>query len=258
MQQSSDVTAPLSAAARPEKTGGQKIGVLISHGFTGSPASTRPWAEFLAERGYAVEAPLLPGHGTTWQEMNTTRWYDWYGEVRRAFEKLSAENDQVVVGGLSMGGALAMRLAADVGDRVAGLVLVNPAVATQRKDVLALPVLKWVIGSLPGIGNDIAKPGVDEFGYDRTPLRAAHSMMQAWKPLRADLGRITAPVLYFKSTVDRVVDPLSLQVIRAQIGSTDFTSRELVDSYHVATLDHDAETIFSESGDFIARVTVHA
>lgn len=258
MSNTTDATSPFSAAAQPEKTGGKKIGVLVSHGFTGSPASTRPWGEHLAAQGYAVEVPLLPGHGTTWQDMNTTRWADWYREVRQSFEKLSAENDHVVVAGLSMGGALVLRLAADVGDRVAGIVLVNPAVATQRKDVLALPVLKWVLGSLPGIGNDIAKPGVEEFGYDRTPLRAAHSMMQAWKPLRADLGRVTTPVLYFKSAVDNVVDPLSLQIIRTQIGSTDFTSRELADSLHVATLDHDAETIFAESADFIARVTAHA
>ncbi len=101
--------APLPA--RPELTGGRRVGVLLSHGFTGSPASMRPWGECLAERGYAVEVPLLPGHGTTWQELNITTWDDWYAEVDPAFEKLAAENDAVVVGGLSMGGALVLRLA---------------------------------------------------------------------------------------------------------------------------------------------------
>ena len=92
----------------------------MSHGFTGSPYSMKPWARHLAEHGYAVEVPLLPGHGTTWQEMNRTRWEDWYAEVTRAFDKLAAENDVVVAAGLSMGGALVLRLAADHPDRVAG------------------------------------------------------------------------------------------------------------------------------------------
>lgn len=246
---------PLSIAARPEETGGRRVGVLLTHGFTGSPASMKPWAESLARRGYAVEVPRLPGHGTRWQDLNATVWDDWYGEVRRAFEKLSAENDVVAACGLSLGGGLTLRLAADVGDRVAGLVLVNPAVHLARKDILALPLLKWFIGSFPGVGNDIALEGAEEFGYDRTPLKAAHSMMRGWKALRADLPRVEAPILFFKSDVDHVVDPSSRELIRAGVRSTDFTEHPLHRSYHVATLDHDAETIHAESADFITRVT---
>lgn len=248
-------TAALSLPAHPDLTGGRRIGVLVSHGFTGSPFSVRPWAESLAERGYAVEVPLLPGHGTTWREMNTTGWQDWYAAVRRAYDKLAAENEAVVVAGLSMGGALALRLAADLGDAVAGVIVVNPAVATTRKDVLALPVLKHVIGSLPAIGNDIKKQGVVEHAYDRTPLRAVHSMMQNWKALRDDLPRVTAPLLFFKSAVDHVVDPSSLRLIRAGVSSKEFIELVLPDSYHVATLDNDAPTIFEESAAFVARVT---
>jgi carboxylesterase len=247
--------APLSISAHPENTGGRRVGVLLSHGFTGSPFSMRPWGEFLAERGYAVEVPRLPGHGTTWQEMNRTRWDDWYAEVTRSFEKLSGENDAVVVGGLSMGGALVLRLAADHADRIAGVVVVNPAVSTTRKDVLALPVLKHVVGAFPGITNDIKQPGLDEHGYAKSPLKAAASMMQAWKPLRADLGRITAPLLYFRSTVDHVVDDSSEPIITRGVSSTDLTVRRLENSYHVATIDNDAPMIFEESADFVRRVT---
>ncbi|MEO7351067.1 MAG: alpha/beta fold hydrolase, partial [Marmoricola sp.] len=135
-----------------------RIGVLLSHGFTGSPASMKGWGEYLAAQGYAVSVPRLPGHGTTWQEMNTTTWADWNAEVERAFEALSNQVDSVFVCGLSMGGGLALRLAADHPDRVAGLVLVNPAVGSARKDVKLLPVLKHVIASFPGIANDIKKP----------------------------------------------------------------------------------------------------
>jgi carboxylesterase len=181
------LASPLSVAARPDLTGGRRVGVLLSHGFTGSPASMKPWGEFLAERGYAVEVPRLPGHGTTWQDMNKTAWNDWYAEASRVFEKLHAENDAVVVAGLSMGGALMLRLAADQPDRVAGVVVVNPALATKRLDVRLLPVLKHVVPSFPGITNDIKKPGIEEHGYARTPLRAAHSMFRAWPLLVADL-----------------------------------------------------------------------
>jgi carboxylesterase len=246
---------PLSEPARPELTGGRRVGVLLSHGFTGSPASMKPWGEALAAKGYAVEVPRLPGHGTTWQEMNKTTWADWYAEVTRAFDKLQAENDHVVVAGLSMGGALVLRLAADRPADVDGVILVNAAVATNRKDVLALPVLKWVIPSFPGITNDIKKPDTEEFGYTKTPLKAAHSMMSNWKPLRADLAKVTAPILFFRSATDHVVDPSSSRIIAAAVSSRDFTERMLEDSYHVATLDNDAQTIFDGSAEFIARVT---
>jgi carboxylesterase len=172
---------PFYADATPNAGDGQRVGVLLSQGFTGSPASMVPWGMHLAEQGFGVAVPRLPGHGTTWQELNRTRWADWYGEVERAFEKLRANCDQVVVGGLSMGGGLVLQLAADRGREVAGVMLVNAAVNTERKDVRALPVLKWLIPSFPGITNDIKKPGVEEHGYSRTPLKAAASMMLAWR-----------------------------------------------------------------------------
>ncbi|MCW2844080.1 MAG: alpha/beta hydrolase fold protein [Nocardioides sp.] len=249
------LASPLSVDARPELTGGRRIGVLLSHGFTGSPASMKPWGEYLAAQGYAVEVPRLPGHGTTWQDMNKTAWADWYAEVTSAFEKLSGENDAVVVAGLSMGGALVLRLAADHPDRIAGVVVVNPAVATGRFDVKLLPVLKHLVPSFPGIINDIKKEGGEEHGYARTPLRAAHSMFRAWPPLVSDLPKVTAPLLYFRSTVDHVVDELSQPLITGKVSSREIIERRLEESYHVATLDNDADRIFEESAAFVARVT---
>ncbi|WP_085874894.1 MULTISPECIES: alpha/beta hydrolase [unclassified Nocardioides] len=249
------LASPFSRPARPELTGGRKVGVLLSHGFTGQPASMTPWAEAMAAKGYAVELPRLPGHGTTWQEMNTTRWEHWYAEITAAFEKLSAENDAVVVGGLSMGGALVLRLAEDHPDRVAGVMVVNPAIATKRFDVKLLPLLKHLVPSFPGIANDIKKPGVEEHGYTKTPLKAAHSMMQAWPKIAADLPKITAPMIYFRSTEDHVVDEKTQPIITSGISSTDVTVVPLENSYHVATIDNDAEKIFEQSAAFVARVT---
>jgi carboxylesterase len=246
---------PFHADATPNPADGQRVGVLLSQGFTGSPASMVPWGRYLAEQGFGVAVPRLPGHGTTWQELNRTRWADWYGEIERAFEKLRANCDQVVVGGLSMGGSLVLRLAADRGRDVAGIVLVNPAVNIDRKDVLALPVLKHVVPAFPGIANDIKKPGVEEHGYTKTPLKATHSMLTAWKRLREDLPKVTQPVLMFRSTEDHVVDPSSARIITSTISSRDLTERMLENSYHVATLDNDAPAIFEESAQFVRRVT---
>jgi carboxylesterase len=252
---SDDPTAPLSIAARPELTGGRRVGVLLSHGFTGSPASIRPWGEYLGAQGYGVQVPRLPGHATTWRELNTLTWDDWYGEITRVFDQLCLDHDAVVVGGLSMGGALVLQVAADHPDRVAGLVLVNPAVATERWDVKLLPVLKHLVPSFPGIGNDIKKPGGDEHCYDRTPLKAIHSLMQAWTPLIADLPKVTAPILYFRSAEDHVVDGASQPIITSRISSSEVTERPLPASYHVATLDNDAPQIFEESAEFVRKVT---
>jgi len=247
---------PFSAPARPELTGGRRVGVLVSHGFTGSPKSMRPWAEHLAEQGYAVELPLLPGHGTRWQDLNRVGWDDWYATITAAFDKLHRENDVVAFCGLSMGGSLGLRLAADRPDDVAGLVLVNPAVNTTRKDVKALPLLRFLVPSFPGISNDIKKPGQDEGAYPKTPLKATYSMMwHGWKPLRADLGKVTAPILCFKSDTDHVVDPSSLEIIAASVSCREFTERRLAESYHVATIDNDAEAIIEETAEFIERVT---
>jgi carboxylesterase len=243
-----------SAPARPELTGGRPVGVLLVHGITGNPTSMTPWGRYLAEQGYAVEVPLLPGHGTTWEDANTTGYADWYAAVELAFDDLRSRVDTVVVGGLSMGGSLAMRLAVDRGDQVAGVVVVNPAVASRRKDLLALPVLKHLVGGFPAIGNDIKKPGGNEYPYPKTPLKALHTFVVQWKQLIADLPRITQPFLMFRSVEDHVVDSSSAPIITARVSSRDLTERLLENSFHVATLDNDAEVIFEESAAFVARI----
>ncbi|MFI5708339.1 alpha/beta hydrolase [Kribbella sp. NPDC051620] len=233
-------------------------GVLLSHGFTGSPKSMRPFAEHLAAEGYGVAVPRLPGHGTSWQEMNTTRWQDWYAVLDNELERLRKEHDQVFVGGLSMGGCLVLRLAEQHGADISGVILVNPSVRTDDKRLVLLPVLQRLTGSFPGISNDIKKPGVDEGAYSRLPLRALHSLSQLWTLTRTDLAKVTQPVLLFRSTVDHVVEPSSGRAILAAISSRDVTETLLEDSYHVATLDNDAPRIFADTTTFIARITANA
>jgi carboxylesterase len=248
-------TAPLSLPAQPDRTGGRAIGVLLVHGFTGSPASMKPWAHALAEQGYAVEVPLLPGHGTRWQDLNATAWTDWYATAEAAFDRLRKTCSAVVVGGLSMGGSVVLRLAEERGADVAGVVLVNPFVSSTRKELAVLPVMKRAIPSLRGVVNDIKKPGQDEHGYDRLPLKGLAAVTEMWKVVVPDLGRVTQPLLYFRSSADHVIDASSSATVLRGVSSQDVEERMLEDSYHVATLDHDAERIFAESAEFVARVT---
>ena len=233
---------------------GGTVGVVLSHGFTGAPQSLRPWAEHLAAEGFSVRLPRLPGHGTRWQDLNATRWPDWYGEVERAFDDLLGRCDRVFAGGLSMGGTLVLRLAEQRAGEVAGLVVVNPSLGTQRRDIkLLLPLLHRVVPSFPGIGSDIRKSGERELAYDRTPLRALHSLRDLWRTTLADLAKITAPTLLYRSRVDHVVEAMSGRLLRAGASSCEVTERILEDSYHVATLDHDAPTIFAGTVDWIRR-----
>lgn len=245
---------PFYSDGKPDSNG-RRVGVLVSHGFTGSPASVVPWGKFLAEHGYAVAVPRLPGHGTTWEDMVPTRYDDYYNALSAELDALKERCDTVVVAGLSMGGCLAITLAERRGDELAGVILVNPAVASTNKQLLLLPVMKHLTKAFPAIGNDIKKEGVDEYAYAKTPLKPLASMLAAWKRIRADLPKVTVPVLLFRAADDHVVDPSSAKAILAGISSTDATERVLTESYHVATLDNDAEQIFTESVAFIKRVT---
>ena len=238
--------------AAPYRGGTGPVGVLLCHGFTGSPHALRPWGRYLAAEGFRVEVPRLPGHGTSWQELNRTAWTDWYAVAEQAFLRLARDGAPVFVAGLSMGGALALRLAEQHGARVAGLVLVNPCIAVNDPRLRVLNLLR-VLPSLAGIGNDIAKPGVDEGAYDRTPLRALHSQTRLWADVRDHLHQVRQPTLVYWSRQDHVVDPSSLALIRAGVRTEELSVVPLERSYHVATLDYDAEAIFRGSADFFRR-----
>jgi carboxylesterase len=246
---------PVQPGAEPFSHDGSDIGVLLSHGFTGTPQSMRPWAEHLAAQGFTVRLPRLPGHGTTWQEMNRTRFEDWFAVVEATFTELSQRCSKVIVGGLSMGGTLVTRLAEERGTEVTGLMLVNPAFRAEDPRLAALPVVKHLVPSLKAIGNDVRKEGVQELAYDRTPLKALHSLVQSWDGVVHDLPQVTQPLLLMRSVVDHVVPASSSALLLSRISSKDVTEVLLENSYHVATLDNDAELIFERSTEFVRRVS---
>lgn len=245
---------PLMPGAEAYRHEGGETGVLICHGFTGSPQSMRPWGEYLAERGLTVSVPLLPGHGTRWQDMQLTGWQDWYAEVDRELRSLRERCAEVFVAGLSMGGTLALRLAAKHGEAVRGVVVVNPANRMHGFSPYALPVARHLVRTTRGIASDIAKEGGAELGYDRVPLHAAHSLRNFFRLVDGELPQVTQPLLLLRSPQDHVVPPADSARILSRVSSHDVTEILLEQSYHVATLDHDADRIFDESLGFIARL----
>lgn len=237
---------------------GGRTGVLVLHGFTGSPASVLPWAEFLAASGYSVVVPRLPGHGTSWQEMNKTTWLDWYGEVENALLELWSRVDRIFLAGLSMGGALSVRLAERNPDLVSGLILVNPALIDPHGLIRRTSILRFFKATLKPTESDIAKPNPPIHGYGETPLRALYSLSLLLEDIKPRLARIDAPILLFRSVHDHVVPGTNSEAILHEAQSIDKKLVLLENSYHVATLDYDAEIIHQESLAFIERLeTAH-
>jgi carboxylesterase len=235
-----------------------KATMVLCHGFTSDPASMRPWGEHLRDAGFNVVAPLLPGHGDTWQVLAKATWQQWYARLEEALEEALALGRPVFAGGLSMGGSLCLRLAEQRGGDLAGLVLVNPAIYDSRPHGFLAPALRYVMPSVAAIGSDLNKPDVRERTTARTPVAAYASVRRLWKVTRAELARVTVPLRIFTSAEDHVVHPRNSAVVRAGVRSKDVEATVLPRSFHVATLDYDAETIFSGSAEFMERQVAKA
>jgi carboxylesterase len=236
--------------------GTRPVGALCIHGFTGNPSSMRGVAEAFAAAGYHVELPRLPGHGTSVDDMLTTRWADWSGEVEAAYQRLSQRVDTVVVAGLSMGGTLTL-WAATEHPEIAGIVCVNPAAQPQPSEVVEMVEGMIAEGTevMPGIGSDIADPDVRESAYEGTPLRCLLSLTNdGIGPVSERYADCQVPLLLITSRNDHVVDPVQSDYLAEAWGGP--VERVLLDrSYHVATQDFDRERIFADAVAFADRVT---
>jgi carboxylesterase len=220
------------------------IGVLLQHGFTGCPASMRPMGEWLASNGISVVAPRLPGHGTTWEELEGTTWKDWVAESEAALEALSRRCSTVIAVGLSMGGAIVLHLGATRPDTLAGVATVNPVV--RRPDLVLAPLARLFTRTVRGIGGDIKRSGVEEIHYDRTPLKAAAQLGRFLRVVWRELPAMRLPLLVFSSFEDHLVKPVNSRLVMERTGTDEKELIRLTNSYHVATLDYDAELIFHQ------------
>jgi carboxylesterase len=232
---------PDPTAAYRSLGAGSTVAVLFLHGLTGSPVSWVPIARAIAAEDIDVSVPLLPGHGTTWQDMDTTGWADWLATAHTELGRLRSDHEHVIVVGLSMGGSLALALAASQAppDEI---VVVNPALYIDSPLAPALPFLRYVIRTIPSIGGDIAHPDRDEYAYERTPLAPLATFHRALKVLREDLWKVECPVTAMISGEDNVVSPRTLRFMRSNLPHPPHIL-PLRRSRHVATLDYDADTI---------------
>lgn len=253
--------APSNAADGFRVRGENGDAVLLIHGFTSGPRSMRPWADVLLDAGYTVALPLLPGHGTRWEDLAATGRASWTRAVEEEFDALATTHRKVFVAGLSMGGTLALHLG--IHRDPAGIVLVNPALSMVDRTAMLTGVLKRFIASVPAIANDIARPGQDEGAYPRTPVAAVHELRQLIAATRRQLDTVRAPVLAYRSLVDNVVSESGIDVLRRALvgmhasGLPRLQLRFLERSRHVATLDYDADAIFAGSVTFFDRLGGH-
>ncbi|QDG63977.1 carboxylesterase [Pseudarthrobacter sp. NIBRBAC000502771] len=250
MTESSTPSRP-AAFSYPGHGANARTGVAICHGFTGSPLSVMPWAEHLADLGYAVSVPLLPGHGTDWRQLARTGWQDWCRSYEQALQDVADRTDSCFAAGLSMGGAIALLAASR--HPVAGVSVVNPGLSFYDRRVRIIGLLKYVQRTTVPLQEDqTGAPATDDGDYSLTPLAAVHELKKLFRAAVRSLPAVDVPVQVFKSRTDAVVPPTSLALLRKGLGGNLAEVVDLASSGHVATLDVDAPSIFAKSGEFVA------
>lgn len=230
---------------------GNDIGILISHGFVGTPQSVKFLGEKLAKYGYTVYAPRLKGHGTHYKDLERATYHDWFADIEAGYTYLQEQCSAVFVVGQSMGGTLALWLA-DKYREVKGLVLINAALRVPGYDYLKDAVASTYVDE---VSPDIKRQDVQEITYEKVPVTAIHQLQALMSRTPEKLAQINTPVFCFKSTEDHVVPPASTDLILRDIGSDQKEALTLTNSYHVASLDYEKERIAEETRQFIERNT---
>ncbi len=232
-----------------------KIGIILVHGYTGSPIAMRPWAEYFLQRGYSISVPLLPGHGTRPEDLNMVKWPEWPAKVEEELDWMHAQGMKVFIFGLSMGGGTTLNVSIKHSSSIAGIVLVNPMVHVK----FIAPQIAWAVSRLQkmrkSVGDDIKRPGVTEHGYDSLPIVGLYQLLKMLSYTRKRLHDVTVPLLLFHSKDDHTLPVSNTEIIMAGIGSIPKQRIELVNSFHVATLDYDQEIIFENSLIFVQSHT---
>jgi len=239
------------------RLGDGRVGVLMIHGFTGSPQGLRHLGEHLAERGLAVEGIRLPGHGTTWEHLNLKKAGDWRKAVEDGYGTIAQGRDEVFVVALSFGAALAVDFIARRPEAVAGLVTLAGFVYSDDPRRFLAPVVKRLVRSLPGVANDIADPAGHEIAYDRVPAAAAAEMLKVIRAARRSLPQVRCPVLVMHGRNDHTVKPINAEIIHQGVASAHKELVWLERSYHVVTLDYDRDVVRQRTYDFIKEHSKH-
>lgn len=245
-----------SRSAKPFFYEGGKEGFLLIHGFTGSPWEMRYLGGRLNEQGYTVYAPLLRGHGTSPEEMIKTRWVDWYESVEEGFEKLKGSCERVYVAGLSMGGVLALHLAAH--NPVDAVISLSAAFLLDDPKLMLLPLARQFPINLiyryeKEVGRDIRDPAArkEMICYAKTPVPCIVSLVELIEHVKLDLREVRVPALIIHALNDHLVPYKNSQFVYERIRSPIRKKVTLMRSYHVITVDVEKEKVAESILDFV-------
>jgi len=252
--------APDLPDAAPFEAAGGPPPCLLLHGFTGTPFEIRPLGVALAAAGFAVRAPLLPGHGTTVDDLMDRRRVDWTEATEEEAVALAREGPIVLVG-LSLGALLSLRIAAVRPEIVRGLVCLAPALRLRRWTEWPLAVLSRLraaprIGIPKMGGSDIRDRAMRERNpsYRAQPLRGAVQLFRLARDVRGLLGRVTAPILCIHGARDRTVPPHATDEVLRGVASAERQRVILPESGHVLPIDVERDRVAEEVVRFVRRV----
>ena len=204
-------------------------------------------ADFLAGHNVTVSLPTLPGHGTHAADLFNYRWQDWFDCVKTEHRRLAKVCDEVFVCGLSMGGTLALHLAAH--RPVQGVIALAAAVQFPPWQKYGVRLAKNIIKfrrkkSGEDVHDGVAKAKLGS--YRRYPYYAVDQFFQLVEHVRAELPEIEQPLLIVHSPGDHTVDFENAQIIFDSVASTHKRKVELQDSFHVITVDVEKELVQQE------------
>ena len=234
---------------------GNRTGILVIHGYTGTPQSLRPLAEAMAQAGYTVALPRLTGHGTIPADMATATASEWVADVETALDWLQQSCDTLFVTGLSLGGTLTLYLAGRYPTLLAGIIPINAPVFLNQPALASFAYQRGGPAEIPGLSGDIKAPGITELSYPVVPVPTIKEAAALLKITEELLPCVTCPALLVVSREDHIVPPANGEYILGRIASEQKRLLWLEESYHVATLDNDKEQILQESLAFIKMHT---
>lgn len=255
----------MSSDSEPFFRGAGSRGVLLVHGFTGSPFEMRLLGEDLAARGFAVEGVKLAGHVGTTRDLAASTWHDWYRSASDGMDRLRQRvgSDKIAVAGLSMGGLLTLELARQRGDELAAICVMAaplwlpPQAETFARVTARLPLIRRA--ALPKLaGSDIRDPemkrrnGIAQ-GRAGMPLPALASLVELGAHLRDKLGDVKVPTLLMHSERDHTVPFACMDGIASRLGTREYQKVVLHESFHVITLDVERDRVFAAVADWFGR-----
>ena len=246
---------PIIPTAEPFLYLGDQTGILLVHGFTGSPYEMHAMGEYLAAQGHTVLGIRLPGHATLQEDMPHIRWPDWLNAVEDGYHILHSAGRQVFIMGLSMGGILTLTAAARL--PIAGAVALSAPYALP--DDPRLPYarsLSWLMPAVPKDTGDWQDPraAAGHVEYPQHPTRSIAELRDLLVVMRSGLAQIRCPMLLIQSRNDRVVTPDNMERIYKELGTADKTMFWVEKSGHVITRDLERQRVFEAAADFVRRV----